>query len=929
MSIERTPDSLLEAFTWQGGRRRTPEQIKKDQALAELLMKNGADYSPVQHWTQGGARVMSALAGVMRENRANRATLDNANASAANITNMLSGLNQQSPQGPSVIPATPPSAPQGFTPAPDAQRQPAPFTTTQTQQPSPFTNDPEAQRHPAPFQPMMPSADINQYQRALLETISGPESAGKYNVMYSPGALRYFSDFKDHPRSPATIAKGPNAGRFSDAAGKYQFLSTTWDKYKKQLGLPDFSPGSQDKAAWALAIDDYKQRSGRDLLQDLQSGDPNLIASVGKNLAGTWTSLPGGIEQGIGSNAFVNAFNRNLGPRTQQPQPSQVGLVAPGTEAMNPDLAANLQAAMGQGLTPPSAAPDAMQAQQPPANQAPIFLGDSHAAGLSRFAGGRSLGVNGANFAQSVQQLSQVEPGSQVYLSVGTNDLKSGYTEQAIRDQIKEAGRIAKERGINLTIVSPPKINHPWAQGRDDLDFIIRSAAASEGLGAFGGNRMSIAMQPDGVHAALNPQGYGAWWNAIQQDQSRFAQRPDPQVPQDPVRMASLGPTELPVQSPPQTPAPDQLAQVQPFSMNDVSMGNQALAQRPQPIMPPQAPPQAQAPQQPPVAPPQAPQSPQRPQIGPRIIQSLTNPYASPAEQAIAKTLLMQQITPQPQQFSPLPNGMVLRKDPRSGNMQVVNPYTGQVVTDPGQIPQGLRNTKFGLTPQWGMKDGKPVMIQMGDDGTVREAPTPAGIDLSPGTEKVDAGTHWVIMDKRSGNALGVVPKDVRGKEREEQVGKVEGQNIGNAPQAINQATIMLDQIKGVLDDPELNNSTGMWAWKQSIPGTAAHGFGQKMAQLQGQTFLQAYGMLKGGGAISEVEGAKAEAAIARLRTTQDPKDLRKALEELRDVVDAGRKRAEALRGPQQQQAPQTAPQVPQGPRTIIRRPDGSLGYSQ
>lgn len=147
------------------------------------------------------------------------------------------------------------------------------------------------------------------YQRALLNTIAGPESGGRYNVIYGGGE---FGSYADHPRHGVRIQTGPNAGRTSSAAGKYQFLGDTWDRVAKTHGLQDFSPENQDKGAWFLAVDDYKHNTGRDLDADLQSGDPKLIAGVGSALKGTWTSLPGGIEQGTTTDKFVSTFNKNL-----------------------------------------------------------------------------------------------------------------------------------------------------------------------------------------------------------------------------------------------------------------------------------------------------------------------------------------------------------------------------------------------------------------------------------------------------------------------------------------------------------------------------------------------------------------------------------------------------------------------------------------
>jgi hypothetical protein len=66
-----------------------------------------------------------------------------------------------------------------------------------------------------------------------------------------------------------------------------------------------------------------------------------------------------------------------------------------------------------------------------------------------------------------------------------------------------------------------------------------------------------------------------------------------------------------------------------------------------------------------------------------------------------------------------------------------------------------------------------------------------------------------------------------------------------------------------------------------------------KLDQLQGTVFLQAFESLKGGGQITELEGAKAEAAAARLNRFQSPTDFAQALNELRDVIAEGMRSAE------------------------------------
>jgi hypothetical protein len=71
-----------------------------------------------------------------------------------------------------------------------------------------------------------------------------------------------------------------------------------------QLGLTDFSPASQDQAAWRLAQDDYANRKGSDLLTDLRAGKLDEIKSA---LAPTWEGLGKGSG---GGTAFASAFYR-------------------------------------------------------------------------------------------------------------------------------------------------------------------------------------------------------------------------------------------------------------------------------------------------------------------------------------------------------------------------------------------------------------------------------------------------------------------------------------------------------------------------------------------------------------------------------------------------------------------------------------------
>lgn len=122
-------------------------------------------------------------------------------------------------------------------------------------------------------------------EKAFLDMIAyseiGPTLLAKsdngYNVVVG-GTL--FSGYEDHPRKLVDL---PRLGIKSTAAGRYQLLSRYFDAYKKQLGLKDFSPASQD----AIALQQIKERRA---LADVEAGRFADAVAKCKNI---WASLPG------------------------------------------------------------------------------------------------------------------------------------------------------------------------------------------------------------------------------------------------------------------------------------------------------------------------------------------------------------------------------------------------------------------------------------------------------------------------------------------------------------------------------------------------------------------------------------------------------------------------------------------------------------
>jgi hypothetical protein len=160
-------------------------------------------------------------------------------------------------------------------------------------------------------------------------------------------------------------------------------------------------------------------------------------------------------------------------------------------------------------------------------------------------------------------------------------------------------------------------------------------------------------------------------------------------------------------------------------------------------------------------------------------------------------------------------------------------------------------------------------------------------------------------------------------KVRAEEIARREAQQINDAPGAVRDAEMMIGNIDAILKHPDLETVTGFsgLADPRNWPGIN-RGFGTsdvmaRIEQLQGASFLEAFEKLKGGGAITEAEGKKAEQAQARLTTAQTDEAFKTALEDLRAAIEPALERArQRAAGGQGGQPPSAAPQgIPPGAR--------------
>lgn len=140
----------------------------------------------------------------------------------------------------------------------------------------------------------MQNANVQAFLK-VIRYAEGTAGPGGYTTIFrTAGGPNTFENFADHPRvAKQFTSQGKTL--WTSAAGAYQLMAVsprpgltptridTWDRLKAKLGLPDFSPDSQDRAAIAL-ID----QSGA--LADVKAGRFDSAISKCK---GTWASLPG------------------------------------------------------------------------------------------------------------------------------------------------------------------------------------------------------------------------------------------------------------------------------------------------------------------------------------------------------------------------------------------------------------------------------------------------------------------------------------------------------------------------------------------------------------------------------------------------------------------------------------------------------------
>lgn len=149
----------------------------------------------------------------------------------------------------------------------------------------------------------------------LIAHTEGTEGNG-YRTAFGGGRL---SSLGDHPRYMKSFKQQNGKTNKTSAAGRYQFLSSTWDGVAKKYGFNDFSPKNQDLGAIALLA-----QNGA--LGSILKGD--MTTAVRKS-GSTWASLPTAPTSYSQPTKSWQAVNRFLGGKSVSSSPQQEQFARP------------------------------------------------------------------------------------------------------------------------------------------------------------------------------------------------------------------------------------------------------------------------------------------------------------------------------------------------------------------------------------------------------------------------------------------------------------------------------------------------------------------------------------------------------------------------------------------------------------------------
>ncbi len=207
------------------------------------------------------------------------------------------------------------------------------------------------------------------------------------------------------------------------------------------------------------------------------------------------------------------------------------------------------------------------------------------------------------------------------------------------------------------------------------------------------------------------------------------------------------------------------------------------------------------------------------------------------------------------------------------------------------------RQPRMGQTPLW-FRDPttqKLTIGRFGPEGVV--FPETGGLEPVRPVQTVDIGGQQLVMPYGAEQPTGVIPKtlppEALPETRGAQAAAVQEAKAAQAAQTelpgeesqFARTSRYIDELKA---HPGLEAGTGMSSILPVMPGSDRADFEARKSQLLGGVFLQGFQMLKGGGPVTEVEGLKAEQAMARMDAATSKDDFVAALEDYREALRDG-----------------------------------------
>ena len=229
-----------------------------------------------------------------------------------------------------------------------------------------------------------------------------------------------------------------------------------------------------------------------------------------------------------------------------------------------------------------------------------------------------------------------------------------------------------------------------------------------------------------------------------------------------------------------------------------------------------------------------------------------------------------------------------------------------------------LQQREFAFNTGTGMSGGGGAVVPQG------QAPlrtiNPGSPILAPGQQQVMPQNTQQVMPQGQMPVFGSKAEQDIYVATQKEKGKLQAEAQNALPGALLTAQTGIDTIRELIGDTKVDAKGNIVYGKQRpkagfeqtvgmptagslfgltnlFPGSDAADFKAAFEQTSGQAFLGAIGTLKGTGAISEAEGAKATSALNRMKLSQSEVEFIKAANDFKDVLEKGYKAAQQRAG--------------------------------